>query len=700
MLNNKYLNNTLVLAFTFSISACSTIVDPNQPIETNKVDVSKSYLEANQSIESDNAENKSEPDEVIEAGGLKRINTLSDSQKGLTLEIDLADRFNNNQRFQVSVNALPLNDFIHYTFGELLNVSYLIEPSVKNNLTPVTLELKEEISSKKLFTLVRQILSRSNVNIVLNDDIFYVHPVDLKNNKSNKAFGFGRNKSSVPNVSGEIIQLVPMHYNISGSIRNTIRNLVDARVDVDVNQGLITISGQRESVLRALSLVNILDSATVHRKSVGLITLNYMDSITFIDKLTLLLDQEGIKVGSKFNGKGSVNFVPLEHLGQMVVFASADEVLDRVEYWLEELDLPATGAEQSFYIYHPKYARATDLGQSLAPLIGGSFSSTAMRNSEGVQQSRQNNQQSATAAPKNNTAGASVKSIEGENMRLVVDERANALIFYASGQHYQELQPIIRQLDIMPKQVMLEVVIAEVKLTGSFAKGVEFAVSSGASSSASSNEIKSFSFNGESGFNYSVVGIDGNVNINLNQTDGLINVLSRPTLLVRDGVSANISVGDDIPTIGSTTTDPIVGERQTTTIQYRKTGVNLSVVPTVNAQGIIIMTIEQNISSVSSAGGIEGTPAIFERTISTEVVAADGQSVLLGGLISENKSTSASHIPFLGELPIIGHLFRKDLEESDKTELVVLVTPKIVKSTQDWEQIKQNFINELENLNF
>ena len=244
---------------------------------------------------------------------------------------------------------------------------------------------------------------------------------------------------------------------------------------------------------------------------------------------------------------------------------------------------------------------------------------------------------------------------------------------------------------------MLEVVIAEVKLTGSFAKGVNFALKNG----PSGDRAETFSFASKEGFSYSVIGLDGNININLNQTDGLINVLSRPTILVRDGVSASISVGDDIPTVGSTTSDPINGERETTTIQYRKTGVDLSVTPTINAQGTVIMSIEQNISNISPDGlSVSGSPSVFERKISTEVVAADGQSVMLGGLISENKSSNASAIPVLGSLPLLGHLFRSDSESTDKTELVVLVTPKIISNTDEWERIQQSFIKGLENIKF
>jgi general secretion pathway protein D len=681
----------IALSLVLATSGCTSIMQPDSTVQAQEVTLEKSYLESADKKNVGETSNSSEKTELT--AGMKRLNSLKDGEQNIKMEIDLASRFKDSKTFQVSVNGLPLNDFIHYTFGELLNVSYLIEPSVKSNKTPVTLSLKEELTSQKLFKLARQILAQNGVNIALNNDIFYIHPLVKDDSKSDKAFGFGRTEDSVPNVSSEIIQLVPIQYGMSPSLRNTLNSLVDARISLDQVQGLLTIKGKRESVIRTLSLVQLLDSSAVYNKAVALMSFNYIDSKTFIEKLTLLFAQEGIRVGGKMVGSGSVNFIPIEHLGQVVVFATADEIIDRVEYWRKELDKPATGSEQSFYIYHPRFARAADLGQSLAPLIGGSLSGGSNTSNSRAP----SNQTSAS----NNSGNQAAKSqgpqnVEGDNMRLVVDDRANALIFYSSGKHYQELQPIIKQLDTMPKQVMLEVVIAEVKLTGSFAKGVDFAIKNGSFGGDTNNKI---SFSGKEGFGYSLVGVQGNLNINLNQTDGLVNILSRPTLLVRDGVSASISVGDDIPTIGSTTSDPISGDRETTTIQYRKTGVDLTVTPTVNAQGTIIMTIEQNISNVTpTESGDSASPAVFERKISTEVVAGDGQTVLLGGLISENNNSNATSVPLLGGLPVIGHLFRSDSDSRDKTELVVLVTPKIVHNLADWQKIKQDFAKGLENL--
>jgi len=696
MLKTKLKHSALLIMTALTVAGCaSSTVNPNQPLTDTAMEVNKSYLKSEGPITIvDNAELIREEKNQSEFIRLnKGINP------DLKLEIDLSNQFSNQKAFQVSVNEIPLNEFLHYVLGDLLKVSYLIEPNVKSNITPVTLELQEKVSAQRLFQLVQQILNQNNVTIALDEDVFFVHQIAKQGAKSSTAFGYGANESDVPSVSSDIIQMVPLVYGTSGGLRQMVSSLVNAQITIDSAQGLVLVRGKREQVVRALSLINIFDSEQFNNKVVALLSFNYIDSQTFIEKVTELLNLEGIDTVRTSTNSIGVQFVPIEHLGKVVVFASADKIIDRVEYWTNQLDKPATGSEQSFYVYHPKYARATDLGASLAPLISGSTSSrlsnsSGNRNNQRTETSTNNNNQRQSA---NNSGGNIVEAIEGDNLRLVVDERSNSLIFYSTGKFYQELQPIIKKLDVMPKQVMLEVVIAEVKLTGSFAKGVDFAIKNG----PSGNKTEEFSFDSKAGFSYSVVGINGDVNINLNEKDGLVNVLSRPTLLVRDGVSASISVGDDIPTVGSTTSDPINGERETTTIQYRKTGVELAVTPTINAQGTVIMTIDQSISNLSPDGlSIDGSPSVFERSISTEVVAADGQSVMLGGLISENRSNNASQVPVLGSVPILGHLFRSDSESSDKTELVVLVTPRIVKNAEEWQRIQSSFMKGLENIKF
>ena len=189
-----------------------------------------------------------------------------------------------------------------------------------------------------------------------------------------------------------------------------------------------------------------------------------------------------------------------------------------------------------------------------------------------------------------------------------------------------------------------------------------------------------------------VNGNEGPLTANLLQTNSLVNVLSNPTLTVRDGVSANINVGSDISVIGATTQDPINGQRQTTTSEYRKTGVSVSVTPTVNSSGIVVLEIDQEISnSVPNSSGASGNPDIFERSIQTEVVARSGQTVMLGGLVSQNYDTGGSSAPGLGKIPLLGNLFKARSNNNSRTELIMLVTPKVIDDLDQWDSVLDDF---------
>jgi general secretion pathway protein D len=269
---------------------------------------------------------------------------------------------------------------------------------------------------------------------------------------------------------------------------------------------------------------------------------------------------------------------------------------------------------------------------------------------------------------------------------MSVDLRSNALIFHTTGNRYQALLPTIRRLDTPPRQILVEVTIAEVLLTDEFALGVEFAIER-SGGDVSLGTIGGLGLPAGGGF-ISVLGSDGAIQARMLASNSLINVLSNPSLVVRDGVSANISVGNDIPTVGATFFDPLQSNTQITTVQYRKTGVDLTVRPTLNAQGLVVMEIKQSISNVVEGGSeVEGTPAIFERSLSTEVVARSGETILLGGLISEINNETVAKVPGLGDIPWLGALFRSTTQSTERTELVIMITPRVLDETTRWDGI-------------
>jgi general secretion pathway protein D len=162
--------------------------------------------------------------------------------------------------------------------------------------------------------------------------------------------------------------------------------------------------------------------------------------------------------------------------------------------------------------------------------------------------------------------------------------------------------------------------------------------------------------------------------------------------MVRDGVAANINVGSDISVVGQTTQDPINGERQTTSSEYRKTGLDVSVTPTINSNNVVTMEISQTISnSVPDSSGAGGNPDIFERSINTELVAGSGQTVMMAGLISESSSSGDKGAPLLNKIPLLGGLFESNAKSTDRTELIMLITPRVIASLDNWDAVMSDF---------
>lgn len=630
--------------------------------------------------------------------GLTRLDAPPRAATRLSTQ-DWSERFPANDRLTVAVQAMPLKDFVQYAFGELLKASYVLVPGIAGMDEPVTLNVQQPVSSRALYKLIDELLGSRKVTINFRDGVYYLAPAGDKG--GGVRIGFGRRPQDVPDVTGRILQIVPLRYGMNISIERTVKELVNVQVQPDPLQGSLFVSGERDAILRVLDVVALLDQPGNRARQLGLLNLSYIGSKDLADQLATLLENEGIPTGiGRADGK-NVALVPLDQLGAVAVFASSAELLDRVEFWARQIDRPSQGPEQRYFIYYPKNARATDLGESLAPLVGGetpartsqardtrsalSSPTTGMRDTEsssaGVSGENALRRERAPATP-----AAGPLSVKGEGLTLSVDPRSNTLIFYTTGARYQSLLPMIRRLDVPPKQILLEATIAEVTMTGEFAHGVEFAVTEGRWSGGTQGNL------GLPGGGLSVNwanGLGDSVKAKLASKDERINVLSNPILVVRDGVEAQIVVGNDVPTVGATASDPIQSSRTITTVLYRRTGLELNVRPTINSQGMVVMEITQSISNTVSGGSdVAGAPVIFQRAVTTEVVARTGQTVLLAGLMSDRFQDTRNGIPGLSKIPVLGALFESRTRSREKTELVVLITPRIIENPDEWDNIR------------
>lgn len=707
--SHTFSRTSLALAICLAISGCasSQSITGKQATDTipaagEKYQISPSFLDEPLADKTQGADAQSteQTDGVVNgattvkeliaqdqlgSGNITRLRSLP-RQEVQQFETASGKVFDDKQLLSVSVNDMPLKSFLNYVFGELLGVDYVIDPKLPDD--KMTLNVGNKVTAQRLFEMTQQVMMQQSIGLRFVDGIYYVYPVD-KGQKSSVAMGFGRSVSAVPNNAGDILQVVPLKYGVKGNIQGILSGLIDASISIDYEQGVLFIKGEREQIVRGLDLIKLLDVPSNRGRYISLISPTYMSVDELVKSLTELLKTEGITVAGQGQINGSLLLVPLNQLGAMTVFSADQDILNRVEYWVSQIDKPSQSTERQYHVYTPKFARASDLGSSISPLITGMAAPSAPKRSS--KDTKESAEISNNPAPMTNSVSSN------DNLSMVVDERSNSLIFYSSGREYQAILPLIRRMDILPKQVLLNVTIAEVKLTGEFKRGFEFALSSGKFAASTKGAIGLKDITGLSlGWTSGAEEILGK----FIDENSQVNILSKPSLLVRDGTEANINVGDKIPiSSGSSTSGS--GEVVTENISYRETGIKLTVTPTVNAQGVVIMQISQEISNqLEGSAGKGGNPVFFERSINTEVVAESGQTILLGGLISEDSSNGSSGVPFLKSIPLLGALFESESKSNTKTELVIMMTPKIVERSSQWQSILNQYEKALSNIAF
>ncbi|MCD1599851.1 secretin N-terminal domain-containing protein [Rheinheimera aquimaris] len=624
------------------------------------------------------------------------LNSLQSDKAVLRNQQNAASIISNSDKVSFAADKMPVEQFIHSVLGDVLKLNYVVADGISTLQQPVTLNLQQPISSRQLYLLTAQLLDDNNVAISLRDNTFFVH-AKVSGESGSTAIGIGREYSDVPQVVGPVMQIVPIKYGISASIERTLRELTKARVTPDFEKNMLFVAGDRSEVIRALDLIDLLDMPANRGRNVGILRLTYVTAEDFITQVSRLLESEGIPADKGANPKSNIVMIPIDQIGAVALFGSEQFYIDRVNYWAKQLDKPSEGAQKRYYIFHPRFARASDLGASVAPLInpqaGGIANNSGNQSRDTASAFNSEMPQTQNSSSRGNSTKQSM-TVSSEDITMTVDERSNTIIFYTSGIRYQSLLPMIRRLDIMPKQILLEATIAEVTLTDELSMGLEFAIQNGKFGYSTKGAFGVSEFGG---LRLSYVDIGKELLANLKASKTKVNVLSNPTLVVRDGVNANINVGTDVPTAGSTSINPGT-ETETTTVEYRKTGVSLSVTPTINAQGLVVLEIDQKISNTTDGGTFAGSPAIFERSLRTEVLAQSGQTIMLGGLISENTSKSNTKVPLLGDIPGIGALFRGQKDSTSKTELIILITPKVIDQPEHWQQIKNKLDTGLQNL--
>lgn len=421
---------------------------------------------------------------------------------------------------------------------------------------------------------------------------------------------------------------------------------------------------------------------------------------------------------------GLIRVFPVERLNALVVVTPRSHLLAQVETWIRRLDRPTDTLEASLFVYPVQNGSALQLAEMLNGLFGGesaggksagvaggtaptqfgrsansgslgtgatSGASSTLGGAAGTGAMGGANFQALGAAKTspNNTSLTSTSQLDG-NVRVVADEKRNALLIRAPRTEYRRIEQALRELDKAPSQVLIEASIVEVSLTGNLQYGVEWFVQNSISGGREGQALLNLRDSGDigpkqPGFSYTILNKAGVVRATLNALaeKSQVRLLSSPSVLVLNNHNATIQVGQQQPIKSSTSVT--TGNLVTESITYKDTGVMLSVTPSVNAGGLITMDISQQVTDVGEPDAATGQRAFLTRQIQTRVAVRSGEPIVLGGLIRENDTTGRTGLPLLSTMPVLGALFGNTTNNNNRTELLVLMTPRAL---EDDDQLR------------
>lgn len=652
----------------------------------------------------------------------------------------------------------PVTEVVHAVLGDILQLPYLINQPVSGALT---IHTQSPLPRDKVLPVLEAVLQANGLAMVRDAaGVFHVgKPETLRGvapslGNAGGALPPGQNLVIVPLQFVGAAEMAEILKPVAPA---------EAFVRIDGTRNLLVLAGSRAQVEGWMDIVSTFDVDILKGMSIGLFPLKH-GSVSEVDAaLKSLLGgaaQRGGTTPPKAPGNAStapggtagsaqqppaeasalelpgplgsmVKVVAIERLNALLVISPRAHYLDLAREWIEKFDQPRDGGnEPHLYVYPVQNGSATHLAGLLNGIFGGQTAQVGRSTDSGVAPGLQGGMLGNRNTGMNtNTLGTgslggglgslgalgsgnqqaqpqTAQVVLANNVRVVADEVNNALLIYAPRAEYTKIESALRRLDIAPTQVLIEATILEVSLKDDLKYGLQWYFEGsggrngwngiGVLNSARTGAIAA----SQPGFSYSIVNQVGQVRAVLNALaeKSLINVISSPSVMVVDNHTAAIHVGDQQPIQSAqTTTD---GGNTTTSIQYKDTGVMLSVTPSVNAGGMVAMNINQTVTDVGDIDVATGQRSFLQRQVSSRVAVRSGESIVLGGLIKDNTSRGRSGVPWLQDIPLIGSAFSTTTDSGVRTELLVMLTPRVVQSDAEVRQVGDELKKRMRALDF
>jgi general secretion pathway protein D len=627
-----------------------------------------------------------------------------------------------NGRDGVTINLVDASvaEAAKSILGDVLGLNYVVSEKVKG---AITIQTAKAIPKDALLQTFETVLRNEGAAIVVEQGIYRIVPVG-------EAVGSAplRTKRAGPRLPGVSTQVIPLRYVAAAEMERIIKAVAPNAnlLRTDEARNLLLVAGTRAEHDAIQDAVSIFDLDWMKGMSFALHPVEAGDPDAIAQELDTVFAND-----RDSPTKGIVRFVPNRRLKSVLIITSRPEYLRKAETWLSRLDMATRATVKQVFVYPIRNRPAIELAQLLQKVYGTQEQGRAAAASrpppasttvpgplpdvlaplspQGPLSATTVPPASVPTAPSTAPAPPETAAItapaappvppggppddRASGVAIVADEANNALVITATAQEYRRLRQILDQIDVSPNQVLLEATIAEVRLNDDLKMGVRWFLQTGnhqlrftdANVSTVAPAFPSFShfFN------------TPNVQIVLNALSTItdINIISSPTLMVLDNKKATLQVGNEVPIATQSAVAVLTpGSPIVNSITYRNTGIVLNITPRIGDRGRILLDVEQEASDVvrTETSTID-SPTIQQRRIRTTVAVNDGEAIVLGGLIQDRADNKRDQVPLIGQVPVLGTLFKSKTDQIARTELLVAITPRIVKDSSQMRGITEEF---------
>ncbi len=647
----------------------------------------------------------------------------------------------------LNFNRADLIEIIHI-IAQQLHLTYTIDPDVKGT---VTINSAEPLRAEDLLPIFHQILRMNGAVAVRTGNLYHIMPI-----KDGKGLARPAGQSREDSFA---LQVLPVRFFSVAEMKRVLTPFLQPGGEIVENPrgNFLIVMDLPSNIQRLAEIAEMIDVQVFAGTRMEI----YQPKVASAEELS----QEMTKVMQSFSSSApqaenfAAEFIPLPRINQLLVISHSEAAWTYAKRWLDRIDVVAEGPGRRIFIYPVENGKATELADVLSQALGqpasgrrdstrtlqdlhrsttssglgnmtgrstpgSSFGSSGSSGSFG--QSQPLGAYAAVPAPaapgssvpvpvapppapgaaRPPAPGAQSQQPPPEQLRIVPDPATNSLIIYGTAQEFQNIKNILKDLDAVPRQVLIDALILQVDLKNGETFGVDYEIL------RNFGDVKIFdkTFNSrgqiitgalaafaKGGGVSGVIGTGDTVRafVTALMTDSRVKILSSPSVLASDNRPARIQVGAEVPVPTGTITASTGAIGSSTTIEYRNTGRILTIIPQVNAQGLVNLQIKAEVSAlgdnIAVGGNGETFPTFNTQDAETTAVVLDGETLVIGGLIGENKTRTRSGVPYLMDLPIVGRFFGTTSDDTSRTELIMLITPHVIRNRTEARYVTEEF---------